>query len=414
LTMNAKKKSPWMKRIAWLLLVVLCGLGIRKAFESVPVLVDVATVETGPLVITVDDDGRTRLRERYTVCAPVAGRLQRVPWKAGAPVEFDQTVLFRIEPLTAQPLDERQREEAEAQVQRAQSAIAVAQAEVQGAEAQLDYARLDLQRRQALEAGGFEAQKDFDLAQREERMAVAGLEAAQNRVRVAQLDLRIAQAALLATDGSTQPGTAIEVRAPMSGQVTRIFEESARTISAGTPILELGDTTRLEIVAEYLSQDAVKVEPGMAVNIRGWGGESLDGTESTLQGTVRHVEPSAFTKISALGVEEQRIHILIDPAKDPADWKALGDGYRTELEIIIWSRQNVRTVPTGALFRAGDDWAVFVIQNETAVERRIKLGHRNGLQAEVLEGLSDGDRVILYPSELVQDGLRVQVRGEAP
>ncbi len=400
-----------IKYLLWIAIAVAVVVVFKRAFESTPVPVDVATISAGPLLVTLDDDGFTRVRERYTFFAPADGRLKRPALKAGAQVQQGETVLFEFEPLAPRPLDARSRAEAEARVQRAIVAGQAADARISKAEAQLTFANATLKRRETLEARGLEAQQDFDRAKRDERIAAEDLNAARFDAQVAHLEIQIARVALLEeSELGDKSVIALAVTAPMTGHVTRIFEASARTVSAGTPILEVGDISALELVADFLSQDAVKVEPGMQVLIEGWGGELVDGRETTLLGRVRHVEPSGFTKISALGVEEQRINILVDPDGSEDGWPALGDGYRAELRIVIWESDKVLIVPTGALFREDGSWRVFVVQEGETHLRTVKLGHRNGLQAEVLDGLSPGEQVVLYPSELVTAGTQVDTR----
>ncbi|MDF1839476.1 MAG: HlyD family efflux transporter periplasmic adaptor subunit [Planctomycetota bacterium] len=401
-------KKP-IKLILWAALALALVVFLMRAFQDTPTLVDVATIESGPLLVSLDDDGHTRMRQRYTVSAPTDGRLIRPTLKAGASVDFDETLLFEFEPLAPRPLDARSRAQAESRVEAATASHRAAAARVAKAEAQLTYAQATLKRRETLEAGGFEAQQDFDLAKRDERFASEELNTARFQEQAAELEVQIARHAL----SSGEPADSIQrlpVLSPMTGQVTRVFEESARAVMAGTPIMEVGDTTSLELVADFLSQDAVKIRPGMQVLIEGWGGESVDGDETILEGTVRLVEPSAFTKVSALGVEEQRINVVVDPADLEKGWPQLQDGYRAELRIVTWNRRKVTIVPTGALFRDGEVWAVFVAIEGLAEKRTVDLGHRNGLQAEVLDGLSAGDRVVLYPSELVEDGATIEVR----
>ncbi len=400
-----------IKYLFWIAVALALVAVFKRAFKDTPVPVDVATISAGPLLVTLDDDGFTRVRDRYTFFAPTDGRLRRPALKAGARVQRGETLLFEFEPLAPRPLDARSRAEAEARVERAMVAAQAAEARISSAEAQLTFASATFKRRESLEARGLEAQQDFDRARRDKRMAAEDLNAARFDAQVANLEIQIARLALL--DESKQGGastSALRVIAPMTGHLTRVFEASARTVSAGTPILEVGDISALELVADFLSQDAVKVEPGMRVLIEGWGGELVDGHETTLLGQVRHVEPSGFTKVSALGVEEQRINILVDPADPENGWPTLGDGYRAELRIVVWSSEKVLIVPTGALFREDDAWMVFVVQEGETHLRPVKLGQRNGLQAEVLDGLSPGEQVVLYPSELVTAGTRVDTR----
>jgi len=399
----------WIKRVLWVLVGAAVVLAFVRAFRTPPVLVDVAEVARGELVVTVDDDGRTRVRDRYTIHAPTDGRLLRIPFRAGARVVAGETVLAEFEPRTPVLLDARTRAEAEARVEAAEASVERTRAVLAQAEADLDYAKAELARRRELVRSGTETQSQLDLAQRDERRADEGLRAARFALDVSEHELGVARAALVEETNGT-PGGVLALRSPIDGRVLRVFEESARTIAAGTPILEIGDTARLEVVAEYLSQDAVKVAPGMHVLLDGWGGELPGAGEETLHGEVRLVEPGGFTKVSALGVEEQRVDVLVDPVEPLEGWARLQDGYRVDLRIVVARREDVVIVPTGALFRERDAWAVFVVEDGVAREREVELGQRNGLEAEVARGLAPGERVVLYPSELVGDGTAVEVR----
>jgi HlyD family secretion protein len=392
--------STWTRRLAWILVAALAAAAFVRAFRSPPVLVDTAVVERGRLEVTVEDDGRTRVRERYVVSAPVDGELLRVALDPGAAVLAGETVLAEFAPRAVVPLDARERAQVEARVAAAEAALERARAEEGRAAAALDYARIDLQRQRQLGESGIESAERLDRAVRDERAAAEALRAAGFQVAVAGHQLVEARALLL--EGGTGSARALALRSPIDGVVLRLHEESARTLVAGAPILEVGDVAHLEIVADLLSQDAVAVRPGMEALVEGWGPEG-----SALRGTVRHVEPAGYTKISALGVEEQRVDVLVDPLET---WDALRDGFRVELRIVVWRGEDVLVVPTGALFRAGERWAAFVVEDEHAVRRDVELGRRGGLQAEVLSGLAEGERVVLYPSELIEPGARVEVR----
>ena len=414
----------WTKRAFWIAAGVALVFLAARAFRRMPILVDTAVVARGTLRVTADDDGRTRVRERYTISAPIGGRLLRTALRAGDSVRAGETVVAEFAPTSPELLDARTRAEAQARLRRAEAAGLEADARREQAEADIVYAAAELERMQDLAAGGIESREALDRALRDERRAASGLRAAEFAVQVAQYELELARASFvesdpveLASDGAVDPrlqrnaAGALPLHSPIQGRVLRVFEESARTLTAGTPILEVGNTAALEIVADYLSQDAVKVRPGMRVRIEGWGGEEAPGQERTLEGSVRVVEPGGFTKISALGVEEQRVNVIVDPVSDEdGAWTMLGDGYRVELRIVLWEEGDVLIVPTGALFREGEQWYVFAVQDEAARRREVTLGQRNGLEAQVLSGLAEDDRVVLYPSELVGEGARLEVR----
>jgi HlyD family secretion protein len=401
----------------WIALAVVLAVFIARAYESQPVLVDIASVARGQLRVTVDDDGRTRVSERYTISAPIRGRLLRTALDPGDDVRATLTLVAEFEPIAPGLLDARSRAEAEARLRRAEAAFKEAEAREAQASEDHRYAETELRREQALLERKAAARASYDRATRNERRAYQGRRAAAFAVQVARYELELARASLVeaipeakSTDGGKPvPGAFAErtdgrllLRSPIHGKVLRVFEESARTLAAGTPILEVGNTRALEIVADYLSQDAVKVRPGMHVLVEGWGGDE------PLHGSVRVVEPGGFTKVSALGVEEQRVNIIVDPAGESSAWAALGDGYRVELRIVLWENDSVLLVPTGALFRKGSSWHVFVVREGTAQRRKIEIGRRSGLEAQVTGGLTEGERVILYPSELIADGTAVE------
>lgn len=414
-------KRP-VKYTLWGLIVVAAIAGLALAFRAPPVIVDLARVTRGKLAVSVDDDGRTRVRERYRVSAPIDGQLLRVSLEPGDPVEARTTVLAEFQPLAARYLDARSLSEARARRDVAERALDEASARRVRAAAELDFAEQQLARQRNLAASGTGTAAALDQAVRDEKQArAAELEATRAEER-AKFELELAEVSLVdpsfadgGDDGrSDESETArterrIELTAPIDGTVLRVHEESARPLTAGTPILDVGQVGDLEVVADFLSQAAVKVRPGMRVIVEGWGG--VDGTTPiTLRGSVQRVEPSGYTKVSALGVEEQRVDIVIDPSPGDSGWSALGDGFQVEVRIVVWEEEDVLIVPTGALFREGEHWAVFVDAEGTAEKREVEIGRRNGLEAQVLRGLSERDAVVLYPSELVSDGARIESR----
>ena len=415
--------KKWLKRISWLvLLVFLSGLAVR-AFRPSPVIVDVSVLARGELVVTAADDGRTRVRERYTVHAPIGGRLLRTALRAGDPVVAGETLVAEFARVAPSLLDSRQKGEAEARVGRAEAAVEAAAARRAEAELALAFAETQLERSSALLGAEIQSREAYDRANLERQRAFQAVRAATFSEQVATFELELCSASLLEPtgdeldepralelDGVVHISGRLLLRSPIDGRVLRVFEESARTMPAGTPILEVGNVSALEIEAEFLSQDAVKIDPGMPVRVEGWGGEASDRSDGTLAGRVLTVEPQGFTKVSALGVEEQRVVVIVEPAGDLNDWSRLGDGYHVELEVELWRGADRLLVPSGALFRERGTWWAFVVEEGRARRRAVELGRRSGLSAEVLGGLTEGEVVVMYPSEAISDGTRLRPR----
>lgn len=402
-TANAAKKSSapvWRRRlpaIAAVLLMVLIVVGLWP--RAVPV--EVGVVTRGPLVVTVDEEGMTRVRNRYVIAAPVAGQLRRIDWKAGAPVVAGRTVLAVMETGGADFLDARSLAQAEARVHAAEAAreAALAQRDRAGSAARTfaaDFRRLgELFDRRAL------SQQEFDAAQMRAETAAQDARAAEFALKVAEFELQQARA-LLTRGASVAAGAEpLVITSPVSGKILRVFQESARMVPAGFALLELGDPADLEVRIEVLSRDGVAIQPGARVMLEQWG-----GTEP-LTARVRLVEPSAFTKISALGVEEQRVYVVADFV-DPLEKRpTLGDSYRVEARVVTWERSGALRAPAGALFQLKGAWMTYVVTGGRARLRAVTPGRSNGVQTEILEGLRDGERVVVYPGDKVEDGLRV-------
>jgi HlyD family secretion protein len=371
-------------------------------FQPQPVLVETSPVTRGPMRVTVEEEGRTRVTDRYVVSAPLAGYARRILLEEGDTVAQGQ-VLTYLEPLRAPTLDPRTRAQTEAQVAAAQSAVAAARERVQAAQSDARYWESELARVEKLVKSGDVARNRYDRTVAEERRARAALSEAEQRVEVAEAELRAARAALQVTPAA-RTGETVAVRSPVSGRVLKLVRESEGVVNPGEPLLELGSVRSLEVVVELLSADAVKVRPGTRVIFTRWGGEQ------PLEGRVRIVEPLAFTKISALGVEEQRVNVLADITTAREEWSRLGAGYRVEASFILWEGQSVLQVPTSALFRYEDGWAVFVVEDGAARRRKVEIGHRNGMAAEVLGGLAENQRVITHPDSTIEEGKLVESR----
>jgi HlyD family secretion protein len=377
--------------------------------------VDLATVTKGSMEVTVDDDGKTNVRHIYTISAPIAGIVLRISQPAenrgislhvGDPVAANETVVAVMRPTTPGFIDIRSREELQAAVAAADAAVNQAEAEVQRFEAALNFSRTELQRAQSLARTQNISVQALDKAKFEVETNEAALASAN-----AQLDIQRSTRSSLAarlidpSNAATppNPGCCIQIRAPVSGRVLRIVQESEAVVQAGTPLMEIGDPIDLEIVADLLSTDAVQIQPGARVTIDGWGGPPI-------QGRVKRIDPAGFLKISALGIEEQRVRTTIDIVDPPEVWSRLGHDYRVVVHVTIWSADNVLMVPVGALFRLGEDWAVFSVEDGRARSTVVRIGHRNNRMAEILSSLSEGDRIVLHPSDRVKDGTAVAAR----
>jgi HlyD family secretion protein len=365
--------------------------------------VDAATIARGPLVVTVDEEGVTRVRERFIVSAPVSGRVLRIELDPGDRVKRGQ-VVARVREEASPLLDARSRAEAEAAVESGKAVLGRARAEEDRAKATLDQTRRDLARLRSLAEDRIIAKQELETREADVRVAQETVNAAAFAVRAASSDLRRAEARL-APPRVDAPGRVVAVTAPVDGVVLKRLRESETFVPAGDPLIEMGDEGQLEIVSDLLSTDAVRIKPGARAIIEEWGGEQ------PLAACVRRVEPSGFMKISALGVEEQRVNVVLDFVKSsPAARASLGDGYRVEVRVVVWDAPNVLRVPTSALFRHGDKWAVYVVDHGRARRTLLELGHQTGQYAEVVSGLAEGARVILHPGDMLVDGARVRER----
>lgn len=378
------------------------------SFWPRPVSVDLASVTRGPMRVEVSDEGRTRVREIYQLSAPVSGRLLRIEVHPGDKVVGNTTRVAELLPISPSFLDVRNRTQAEAAVKSAEAARRLAASEVDRAKAELAYAASDLKRASTLARSDAIPKANLDRAQLTYNTALTQLRTSQAALNAKGFDLDAAKALLIDPVPSMgqRSKNGVPIVAPVSGQVLRVLHENEAVLAAGAPILEIGDLRNLEIVAEMISEDAVKVHPGDRATITDWGGSG------PLDARVRLVEPSGFTKVSALGVEEQRVNVLLDLTDPPSLWKSIADGYRVVVHIAIWGNAKVLRVPISAMFRYGNGWAVFAARNGRAVRTVITVGHSNGEVAAVTSGLHDGDRVIVHPSDRIADG--VAIAGRAP
>ncbi|OJZ17194.1 MAG: efflux transporter periplasmic adaptor subunit [Thiobacillus sp. 65-29] len=392
-------------RIGILATVAVVAAGLAYGFMPRAVPVDVAEVRRAPLVVTVEEEGKTRVRERYLVSAPVAGFQRRIDLKAGDAVAAGE-IVAAIDPARSAALDPRSRAQAEAQAHAASAALALAEDNARAATAAAQLARQERERAESLRRSGFVSEQAQDSARTAETRAQAAAAAAQQAVRVARFDLDTARAALASAAQLQAHGVAhrVEVRAPLAARVLKVLHESEGAVAAAQPLLEIGDPASLEVEVEVLSTHAVKIMPGSKVVLDRWGGAEA------VAGRVRVVEPSGFTKVSALGVEEQRVRVIVDFTSPHAAWARLGDGYRVEARFVLWEGQDVLQVPTSALFRQGEGWAVFVIDGGRAHRKPVGIGQRAGLATQVLSGLAAGEKLVAHPDESVRDGVRVKAR----
>lgn len=388
-------------------LLALGAGGFWWAFSPQPVPVDLGEAAPGRIEVTVDEEGVTRIRDVYTVSAPVTGRVMRSPLDPGDPVVAGETVVAAIQPQAPAILDARARAELDANLRAADAALGLAEAERGRAEAELNYWRGQLRRDEMLVERAAVPAIQLEQTRLELQTREAALASAEALVRVRARERDRAEALLIepGEPSATGPGLCcLDLGAPVDGQVLEVLVQSERVVPAGTPLVTIGDAADIEIVADLLSADAVRVRPGAAARVERWGGEGA------LSARVRRVEPAGFTKVSALGIEEQRVRVILDLDTPPEERAGLGHDYRVFVRIAVLEREGVLTVPMSALFREGDGWAVFAAEAGVARLRDVEIGARNGQAAEVLSGLAAGERVVLHPGDRVADGVAVVER----
>ena len=395
----------WRRRLGLLGFCALVVLAIVWGFMPQPVPVETAAVVRGPLQVTVEEEGKTRVVDHFVISAPVAGFLRRVELDVGDSVKRGQELLA-LDPLRSTVLDPRARAEAQARVTTTQAALKGAQENVVAAAADARYWESQLARVRELHEAGTISDEELNQTEADARRTGANLRSAEFSVEVAQSELQAARTTLRhsAAQQSGQPAETVAVHAPISGSVLKVLRESEGVVSRGEPLLEIGNPRLLEVEVELLSADAVRAGPGTRVILERWGGEA------PLEARVRVVEPFGFTKISALGVEEQRVLVIADIVSPPEEWEKLGDGYRVETKFILWEEDEVLQVPSSALFRRGDQWAVFVVDGDFARLRNVQLGRRSGLTAQILSGVEAGELVITHPDDSIEAGVRVSRR----
>lgn len=385
--------------------LAVAGLGALAVwgFRPDPVPVDLAEITRGPMTLTVNADGKTRIRNVFEVAAPIAGNAQRSPVEVGDRVIAGKTVVAVVQPVAPTLLDARSRSQAVAAVSEAEAALQVAQSRVRQAEEELAYAASQLSRVSTLVQRGVASVTQLEDATQLRDIKAATLEAAQSSRSMAEGALARARAVLIEPDpeGTANGDCCVELHAPTDGVVLSVAGISERPVAAGAPLLTIGRPDDLEIVADLLSADAVRVAPGSRAIVERWGGPQ------PLEAILRHIEPSARTKVSALGIEEQRVDVVFDLLSPPAERPGLGDGFAVFLRVVEWRADNELQVPLSALFRDGGDWFVFRVQDGIATRVAVTPGRRNGSVAQVLDGLAAGDRVVTHPSDRVQDGVQI-------
>jgi len=385
--------KPLSRKTSYLLAVLALTALAVLLFRAEPLRVDTGKVEKGIMQVTVNEQGETRSHDRFVVTAPVAGKLSRIMLHDGDEVKLDQ-VVAQIAPL---PLSVRERSEQMARIAAAQSQQREAEELVRHAQEDLEQATRERKRVEQLVKDGFMSAQVAEQARNAEVTIGNEAAAARYRARAAAAEVRLAKSGLIAVRGGKE--ALFKVRSPVAGRILRIPDQSERVVTAGTPLLTVGDLSKLEVVIELLSSEAVKVKAGMAVILDGWGGSQ------PLRAQVQRVEPYAYTKVSALGIEEKRTNVVADFMDGSPE---LGDGFRVNAHIVVWEADEVIKVPASALFRCNDMWCAFVIENGRANRRVLKIGHRNAQEVELLEGLAPGDTVIRHPANQIEDGTRVE------
>ena len=397
----------WQRLVGAVSLLALVGAALYYGFSPSPVLVDSAKVTRGPLQVTVEQEGKTRVVDRYIIASPVAGRLRRIELDVGDAVVQDQVVATLI-PAVSAVLDARSRATAQAQLEVARASLRAAEERVQAAAADAEFAEGELVRLRNLQASGAESVERLQLTEANARRTAAQHRSAKFAVDVAKFEVKVAEAALqsYASESEEAYGNRVTLHSPVSGRVLKLFRESETTVRAGENLIELGDPSTLEVEVDVLSADAVRIQPNSRVLLTRWGGQE------PLEARVQRIEPTAFTKISALGVEEQRVLTICDITSKTAEREKLGDGYRVEAAFVLWESDDVLQVPSGALFRHQGEWAVFAVDTDNrAARRKVGIDHRSALAAEVVEGLQEGDVVVLHPDRDIEDGVLLEIHG---
>jgi HlyD family secretion protein len=393
------------RKILIISLIVVVVLVLIYGFLPKTREVDIVSVVRGPLHVTIEEEGQTRLKERFSISAPTAGYMRRVNIKVGDTVRKGQLVAI-LEPLHSQALDPRSRAAAQASVSSAEASLKAAQERERMATADADYLEQRRDRLKALLDKNSIAKDQFDQINSEARKARALQLSAVAEVNLAKSELERAKINLQNFSAVKRGDmeSSIAVPSPVSGSVFRVYRESEGAVNMGEPLIDIGDARDLEVRVEVLSSDAVRIQKGTKVLFKRW------GHDEPLTGKVRIVEPAGFTKISSLGVEEQRVLVIVDITSPPDKWSVLGDGFRLEAHFVVWEGENILQIPSSALFRSGDKWAVFVAEGGRARKRIVEVGQRNGLAAQINSGLKENEKVLSYPDDTIREGTKVRQR----
>ena len=395
------------RRVFWAIPIGAVAAGLVFAFWPRPIEVDLATVSRGPLVTTVSEEGQTRIRDTFVVSAPVHGRALRIEIEEGDAVVANETVVAEIEPMDPEFLDVRSEATARADADAARAALKLAQAELTQAQAELDFAKTELDRIRELWTNETVSLRVVQEAERTFRIRTAALATAAAAVEMRENLLRAAEVRLVPPGETSQrlgSCPCIPIRSPIDGKVLRVLHESEGVVAPGQPLLEVGNPEDLEIVADFRSSDAVRIQPGQRAIIDSWGGDRA------LAGTVRRIDPFGYTKVSALGIEEQRVSVVIDISDPPSVWSRLGHGFEVEVDIVLWEASDVPKVPATALFRKGEDWQVFQVVDGRARTVTVEVGERTDREARILSGIEDGAAIVRFPDDRIEDGVSLQQR----
>jgi HlyD family secretion protein len=401
--MNANTK----RILLWSLLGLILAATLVWAFIPKPIPVDLLTLEPGEMTVTVDEEGETRVHDVFVLSAPISGRALRIDAEVGDEVRAQQTKVAEIEPTDATLLDPRSEAQARADIRAAEANLVLAEASVKEARVELNFAQSELKRARKLRADAVMSERELEDAERTFRTRQAALETANANRQARQAELERARAQLISPTEArvkSEDCPCVPIRSPVNGRILKILHKSEGVVAAGEPLVEIGDPTDLEIVADLLSSDAVKVEQGQRVIIDNWGGDK------PLAGIVRRIEPFGFTKVSALGIEEQRVNVIIDFTSPNEAWSRVAHGYQVDVKIVLWEGSGVLKLPLTALFRESDEWAVFVEHDGKASKRKVNLGRRTGLEAEITSGLSAGDRIVVHPGDKIVQGIGIEAR----